>query len=53
MKTSVINTKAQYDAALVEIDKLLNCKPHSIDAKKLASISILVESYENIYFPIS
>jgi HTH-type transcriptional regulator/antitoxin HigA len=52
MEISIIKTNQDYESALEEIDKLLDCDEGSHEAEKLELLSILVESYENIHHKI-
>jgi HTH-type transcriptional regulator/antitoxin HigA len=47
-----IRTEADYDAALAEIDRLLDVAEGSAGAERLELLSILVEAYEEVHHPI-
>jgi HTH-type transcriptional regulator/antitoxin HigA len=47
-----IRTEADYDAALAEIDRLLDAAEGSAGAERLELLSILVEAYEEVHHPI-
>lgn len=49
---SVIQSEKQYKEALNIIDTLIDSKPNTPKFKKLEVISILVDDYENKYYPI-
>ncbi len=55
MNIKPIKTKADYQAALKEIESLLNAKPKTPQSDRLEVLTILVEAYEekhyNIPFP--
>lgn len=42
-----IETDAEYDSALQEIERLFNAEPGTPEAKKLETLSSLVEMYED------
>jgi HTH-type transcriptional regulator/antitoxin HigA len=47
-----IRTEADYEAALAEIDHLLDATEGSAEAERLELLSILVEAYEEVHHPI-
>lgn len=47
-----IKTQAQHEAALAEIDRLMDAREGSPEADRLDVLSILVEAYENQHYPI-
>jgi HTH-type transcriptional regulator / antitoxin HigA len=47
-----IKTQAEYEAALAEIDRLMDAPDTSPEADRLELLSILVEAYENQHYPI-
>lgn len=47
-----IKTEAEYDAALAEIDTLMDAAGNSQEAERLELLSILVEAYESEHYPI-
>jgi HTH-type transcriptional regulator/antitoxin HigA len=47
-----IKTKKDYRKALVNIQRLMDAKPHSPEEELLEILSILVEKYEEEHFPI-
>ena len=51
----VIKTESDYDAALVEIDKLIDCDPgrDTPEAHALEVLALLVVDYESKDFPSS
>ncbi|MBT3602836.1 MAG: transcriptional regulator [Candidatus Latescibacteria bacterium] len=54
-KPHVLRNESEYNAAIEEIDTLLDedPPPATEDYERLEFLSVLVESYENIYFPIA
>ncbi len=49
---TAIYTEADYDAALVEIERLFNCAPGTADAERLNFLVDQVEAYEAEHYPI-
>nr|WP_249158176.1 helix-turn-helix domain-containing protein [Bradyrhizobium jicamae] len=47
-----IRTKADYEAAIAEIERLWNAEPGTDDGDKLDILATLVERYENEHWPI-
>ncbi len=53
IKISPINTRKDYEKALVSIDRLWDAKPNTEEGDALDVLTTLVEAYENKYFPIT
>lgn len=53
-KPHVLRTEAEYDAAIVEIERLLEFDPapYSDDYERLEFLSVLAEAYERAHFQI-
>jgi len=52
MDIKPIKTKADYDAALKEIDHLMDAKPDTLEGDRLNVLTTLVESWEEKYHRI-
>ena len=52
MNIRPIRTEADYDAALAEIDRLIDAPDDSLEADYLDILSTLVEAYEEQHYPI-
>lgn len=52
MELKLIKTEKQYNKALAEIDKLIDCKHGSKEEDRLVVLSLLVEAYESEHYPI-
>lgn len=52
MEIKPIKTEEEYQAALVEIDLLLEVEEGSPEEERLELLSILVEAYEDRHYPI-
>jgi HTH-type transcriptional regulator/antitoxin HigA len=52
MEIKPIKTEEEYQAALAEIDTLLDVEEGSPEEERLELISILVEAYEDLHYPI-
>ncbi len=52
MKAKVIKTKAEYEAALARIEKLMDATPNTAQGDELELLSLLVHDYEDKKFPI-
>ncbi len=52
MEMRPIHTKKDYLTALGKIEKLWNAPPKSLDSDRLEVLSLLVEQYEEIHYPI-
>jgi len=52
MKAKVIKTKAEYEAALVRIDKLMEAAANTPQGDELELLSLLVHEYEEKKFPM-
>jgi HTH-type transcriptional regulator/antitoxin HigA len=52
MEIHPIRTKADYEAAIAEIERLWNAEPGTDDGDKLDILVTLVERYENEHWPI-
>ena len=53
MELRPIHTKKDYQAALAEIEQLWDAPAKSPDADKLEILTLLVERYEAIHYPIA
>jgi HTH-type transcriptional regulator/antitoxin HigA len=47
-----IETEAEYDAALAQIDALMDCQEDTEAETELERLVQLVEAYEDIHYPI-
>jgi HTH-type transcriptional regulator / antitoxin HigA len=52
MQIKPIRTEADYDAALEEIDRLMDAEPNTKDGDRLDILTTLVEVYEGVHHPI-
>lgn len=52
MEIRPIKTEADYEAALAEIDTLLEAAPGAPETDRLEVLSLLVEAWEDIHYPI-
>ena len=52
MKIRPIKTEADYDAALAEIETLLEVEPNTLECDKLDILATLVEVYESKHYDI-
>jgi len=52
MEIRPIRNRADYDAAVAEIERLWNAEPGTDDGDKLDILATLVEKYENEHWPI-
>ena len=52
MEIRPIRTQADYDAAVVEIERLWDAEPGTDSGDKLDILATLVEKYENAHWPI-
>lgn len=53
MNIKPIKTETDYQETLRRIDALLDCADNSEEADELDILSILVENYESIHYPIA
>jgi len=53
MEIKPIRTKADYRAALKEIEALMSARPGSSDGQRLDVLVTLVEAYERRHFPMN
>jgi HTH-type transcriptional regulator/antitoxin HigA len=53
MRAKIIKTKAEYEAALSRIDKLMDAAPDTPEGDELELFSLLVRDYEEEKFPIT
>jgi HTH-type transcriptional regulator/antitoxin HigA len=53
MEIRIIHNKKDYKAALKEIEQLWSAPSKSAEAERLDVLSLLVEHYEKIHFPIA
>ena len=49
----VIKNQSEYEAALKELDSLMDAEPESAEEKALELLSVLIEKYEEEHFPIA
>lgn len=47
-----IRTKKDYQAALRNVEALMDAKPHTVEGDALEILSVLIEAYERKKFPI-
>ncbi|GAA4437293.1 helix-turn-helix domain-containing protein [Ravibacter arvi] len=52
MKLKPIKTEQDYQQALERLEKIFDTKPGSKEGDELEILGILIEKYENEYFPI-
>ncbi|OPY86286.1 MAG: Antitoxin HigA [Syntrophus sp. PtaU1.Bin208] len=52
MEIKPIKTEADYDAAILEIEKLLDVEPGSVEADRLDVLTTLIEAYEEKHYTI-
>ena len=52
MEIRPIKTEADYEAALAEIDTLLEAAPGTPGTDRLEVLSLLVEAWEDVHYPI-
>jgi HTH-type transcriptional regulator / antitoxin HigA len=52
LETLAIKTEADYQAALTEIDNLLNAEPNTPECDRLELLTTLVDMYEQEHYPI-
>jgi HTH-type transcriptional regulator/antitoxin HigA len=52
MEIRPIKSEAEYEAALVEIERLLDARPDTPEGDRLEVLVILVENYEEKHYPI-
>ena len=52
MRAKVIKTKAEHEAALARIEKLMEAAPNTPQGDELELLSLLVHDYEEKRFPI-
>ena len=52
MNKEPIRTEADYEAALADIDSLMQAESGSSDGERLDALVALVESYERQHFPM-
>jgi HTH-type transcriptional regulator/antitoxin HigA len=52
MNIHPIRTEAEYEAALVEIDRLFDAAPNTSEGARLEVLAILVEAYEEQHYSI-
>jgi HTH-type transcriptional regulator/antitoxin HigA len=52
MKTKVIKTEAEHEAALARLDEIFDAQPGTPRGEELELLTMLVESYEEAAFPI-
>ena len=47
-----IRTQSDYEATLIEIERLLDAAPGTPEADRLDILTTLVEAYKRVHFPI-
>jgi HTH-type transcriptional regulator / antitoxin HigA len=52
MKARIIKTEVDYEAALGRVEKLMDAQPGSADFEELELLTLLIEKYEDEYYPI-
>jgi len=52
MKTKILKNEADYQSALARVESLMDASPGSAQEEELELWSLLVERYEQEYFPI-
>jgi HTH-type transcriptional regulator/antitoxin HigA len=52
MSIKPIKTKADYEKALVRLEKIFDAKPNTPTGDEAEILSLLIENYENIHYPI-
>ncbi len=52
MKPKVIKTRADYQAALAHLEKLMDAQPGTPQAEELELFAVLLDNYEREHFPI-
>ena len=52
MKARIIKSKAEYEAALARIEKLMDAAPNTVQGDELELLSLLVHDYEDKEFPM-
>ena len=53
MELKPIHDETSYQAALAEVGLLLNAPDGSPEADRLEVLSLLIESYEQVHYPIA
>jgi antitoxin component HigA of HigAB toxin-antitoxin module len=49
---NAILTEADYDAALVELDKIFDADDDTPEGKRLMELADMIEAYEKVHYPI-
>lgn len=52
MEHKVIKTEEEYNKALVRLEKIFDAEPNTKEGDELELLSLLIDNYENIHFPI-
>lgn len=52
MEPKILKTEAEYEAALMQVQKLMNAKPGTPKSDRFDLWAKLVEDYENAHYPI-
>ena len=52
MSIKPIKTKADYERALLRLEKIFDAKPNTPAGDEADVLSLLIENYENIHYPI-
>jgi HTH-type transcriptional regulator/antitoxin HigA len=52
MSIKPIKTKADYEKALLRLEKIFDAKPNTPAGDEADILSLLIENYENIHYPI-
>jgi HTH-type transcriptional regulator/antitoxin HigA len=52
MNIKPIKTENDYQAAMERLEIVFDAKPNTVEGDELDVLSVLIENYENIHFPI-
>jgi len=52
MEAKLIKTKKEYQAALLELEKIFDAPANSKDGERAELLSLLIDTYENEHYPI-
>lgn len=53
MNPKILKTEKEYEAMLARIEDLMDAPPGSVEEEELELLSLLVEKYEEEYYPIN
>jgi len=53
MDLNQLSSESEYETALAQIESLMDAEPDSPQEKELERLAILVEAYEDEYYPIA